>query len=278
MATDGIALAYFPFRANAPMAKLIFYHGASANSLAGYQQLAIDLSKKYRISTYLVDIRGHGHSGGARGDAPDYEQVWRDVATVVSRIKTENPGAPLFLGGHSAGAGVVLNYLSRYGAGPIQGFVFVAPGLGLGDGVEHTIRSETIADLVTVHSSALILNLLTGGWLCGDCRAIDFNYSKELIKSIGMLNTYTVNMVNALLPRHPYDQLAALTGHLGVWIGEEDELFDAKKLKAFIDAARSPNLTVDFYSIPQVSHMSILINTHIDALISDWIRKAAKRR
>src|ERR1044072_476296 len=58
------------------------------------------------LAAYAIDLRGRGHSEGERYYVEKMEDYTDDVATLVRRAKSENPGLPVFLLGHSAG-GVV---------------------------------------------------------------------------------------------------------------------------------------------------------------------------
>ena len=77
-----------------------YAHVADALTQAGYALLAFDL-------------RGHGLSGGGRGDAPSYEVLLDDIARCLDEAAARFPGKPRFLYGHSLGGGLVLNYALR---------------------------------------------------------------------------------------------------------------------------------------------------------------------
>lgn len=71
--TDSVLLAireYEP-KNSPPSAALVFYHGGGAHSGAGYQLLARGLVEDYNLRVFTPDLRGHGASGGPRGDAPN---------------------------------------------------------------------------------------------------------------------------------------------------------------------------------------------------------------
>ena len=72
--------------------------------------MAEQLCQKYQIATYLFDIRGHGQSGGERGHTPYIHQVWDDISSAIIFLKQNYGDIPLYLGGHSSGAGLILNY------------------------------------------------------------------------------------------------------------------------------------------------------------------------
>jgi acylglycerol lipase len=58
------------------------------------------------LAVYALDLRGRGRSDGERYYVEKIEGYVDDVATLVRRAKSENPGLPVFVLGHSAG-GVV---------------------------------------------------------------------------------------------------------------------------------------------------------------------------
>lgn len=65
------------------------------------QELAAD-----GLAVYALDLRGRGRSDGERFYVQKIEDYTDDVATLVRTAKSENPGVPVFVLGHSAG-GVV---------------------------------------------------------------------------------------------------------------------------------------------------------------------------
>src|SRR5258708_26533428 len=58
------------------------------------------------LAAYAIDLRGRGRSEGERYYVEKMEDYTDDVATLIGTAKSENPGVPVFLLGHSAG-GVV---------------------------------------------------------------------------------------------------------------------------------------------------------------------------
>jgi alpha-beta hydrolase superfamily lysophospholipase len=59
------------------------------------------------------DLRGHGRSGGLRGDTPSYETLLDDIDGLMEWVQTTHRRLPVFLYGHSLGGGLVLNYTLR---------------------------------------------------------------------------------------------------------------------------------------------------------------------
>src|SRR5580765_4622078 len=58
------------------------------------------------LATYAIDLRGRGRSEGERYYVEKMEDYTDDLGTLIRTAKSENPGLPVFLLGHSAG-GVV---------------------------------------------------------------------------------------------------------------------------------------------------------------------------
>ncbi|BBP92112.1 hypothetical protein BsIDN1_57300 [Bacillus safensis] len=90
---------------------MILIHGGGAHSLAGYEHIAHTLQHEFHVNTFLLDLRGHGHSDGKKGDTPNITDVWQDISQIVDAVKQKQKGA-VYLCGHSSGAGLLLNYLS----------------------------------------------------------------------------------------------------------------------------------------------------------------------
>ena len=270
-AGDGVALAYRAYIPAAPRAVLLFYHGGGAHSGAGYQHIGHGLQLRFRIAVYTPDIRGHGASGGPRGDAPTPRRVWDDIGVLIRHVRAAHPGLPLILGGHSSGAGLVLNYAGQPGHEPVDGYVFVSPQLGPHG---HADRPGIAAPFATVDVQPFIANAMSGGRLQGHTPAVRFNYSPEVLAAdAGMVASYTVNMSNAVTPAKPREQFENLDRPYGLWIGAEDELFLPEKVLAV--GAPSPALRAacELVIVAGAKHLSILLSAHES--IGPWIERRA---
>lgn len=256
--SDGAQLGYREYVAAKPRAVLVFFHGGGAHSGASYQAMATELSTEHHVTVVTPDLRGHGVSSGSRGDAPSTRTVLRDVAMQVRQAGERHPGLPVFLGGHSSGAGLLLNFTSRAkllrSAEPIAGFVFVAPQLGFRAKTDRTGESSSFA---TVQVGKFVLHSVTFGLLAGHDYAVHFNYPNSVLERDPLLVTAnTVNMANALTPTSPRSQIRDLEAPLGVWLAEEDALIDGRKVTALIDEQK-PSAYVK--SVSGEAHLSILL-------------------
>ena len=80
---------------------VVIVHGLNSHSgqflWVGEQFAAKDLA------VYALDLRGRGRSAGERYYVEKLEDYSEDVATLVRIAKSENPGLPVFVLGHSVG-------------------------------------------------------------------------------------------------------------------------------------------------------------------------------
>jgi len=273
-ASDGVRLAYRRYVPASPRAVVLFYHGGGAYSGAGYQHVGHGLQAQSDAVVYTPDIRGHGASGGERGDAPDPKQVWADIDTFVGQARAEYPGLPFFLGGHSSGAGLTLNYSSQPGHDSPDGYLFLSPQLGIRS---LTQRETLAAPFAAVDGSAFAAYAESGGLEHGHDHAVRFNYPTQVLAAdAGMVASITVNMSISLTPFSPHQQFAALDRPFGLWIGADDELFDPEKVLAFAELAGAVRARSQAGVIPDANHLSVLLRAH--ETIATWIVETGSRK
>lgn len=77
---------------------------------------------------YAPDHAGHGRSEGERARADKTEQIVADFKAVIDLAKSEHPGLPVVVIGHSLGGIIATRYVQRYG-GP-DALVLTDPIIG----------------------------------------------------------------------------------------------------------------------------------------------------
>lgn len=85
----------------APRGIMVIVHGF--NSHSGQYLWAAEQFTKNGLAVYALDLRGRGRSEGERYYVEKIEDFTDDVETLVKQAKSENPGLPVFMLGHSAG-------------------------------------------------------------------------------------------------------------------------------------------------------------------------------
>jgi alpha-beta hydrolase superfamily lysophospholipase len=163
------------------------------------------LSKHSNILVVTPDIRGHGDSDGARGDTPSVEQVFEDIGLFIHHMKAKYPQKPLFLGGHSSGGGLVLNYSSYKKREKTDGYLFLSPQLGFRSNIELKNNPNSFT---AVNKDLFVSNAMSG--TDGNSQAVFFNYSEEMIQTTKNIASITVNMANAVTPSSPVNQIKKL--------------------------------------------------------------------
>jgi len=223
---------------------ILIYHGGGVNADAGYAIPARQISALGAVCVCLVDIRGHGRSSGPKGDVTSPQQIWRDVDTVLDAITDRFSGVRIHLLGHSSGSGMLINYFTchapRYKA---DSLILLAPEFG--PFAPAPIIRTGATPFSSVNRLPFIVNALTQGKLWGRRYAVKLHFPEEVLTARpDFAEAYSVNMANALTPRQPARQLAALPLPVTVLLPECDELADSRQVAAFVEGCANQNITV----------------------------------
>jgi acylglycerol lipase len=265
---DGKEINYYRFVPEKQVvANLIFIHGGGAHSRLGYVKLAKTLRDSFSIETILIDLRGHGLSEGKRGDAPKVNSVFKDLNLFVALARKSNK--PVYLRGHSSGGGLLLNYSSWKKKAEVDGFLFISPEFGYKSNTERENRIE----FAEVKVSKFVLNGMTMGLAMQHSDAVFFNYPEKVqSKNPLILKSITVNMSKSLTPNNPKKQMQNISGSVAIYIGENDELFEPKKVAAFASYPLSNKCKTVSKIVIRQNHLSILnnIGSEIGNTILSW--------
>lgn len=146
VAPDGLQLVFDAVETPHPSAAILILHGWSDH--AGRWTDTAEKLKSAGYSAYLLDLRGHGRSGGQRGHLSRFSQLLGDLHA-FRRIVRVRTGAPQILLGHSFGGLVVLRYLETQPLEPVTATIVSSPFLGLGFAVNplKLLAGRLLADL-----------------------------------------------------------------------------------------------------------------------------------
>lgn len=129
-AADGTQLfvADWPLDAVAATGKgVVLMHGLGEHS-GRYAHVARFFNEcGYSVRSY--DHRGHGRSGGARGDVPDAETMVQDAKLAIDDFARDFAAPPLLLG-HSMG-GLFAAYYATRALSPLSGLILSSPALSI---------------------------------------------------------------------------------------------------------------------------------------------------
>ena len=87
---------------------VVLVHGF--NSHSGYYQWTAEQLVARDLAVYALDLRGRGRSDGERFYVQKFADYVSDVDALVTRARSNEPGLPVFLLGHSAGGVVACLY------------------------------------------------------------------------------------------------------------------------------------------------------------------------
>jgi acylglycerol lipase len=268
--TDKVQLAYYVFLPKQePKTIVIMYHGGGAYINAPYQFIGKQLATDYSIGAYMLDIRGHGNSEGARGDAPSIDQVFSDITMTINFVHQCHPQAKIYLAGHSSGAGLILNYGAHTPLSQVAGYICLSPYLGPNSGTLKDHIDPKTSFVKSVRAWVYIIGGISGGWLCAHTPAVYFNHSSEILTANPlMVPYYTYTMSCATTPYNTKSIFEKLTKPATLYIGNQDEQFIPEKVVEYTKC-NSKNL-VTARIVSRAKHLSILLQA--PALIAQAIQ------
>ena len=109
----GLKIATTSWRpAGQPRAVMVLIHGFNAHS--GYMAWPAEQFAARGLAAYALDLRGRGKSEGERFYVEEFSDYLTDVNTLVSQARSENPGLPVYVLGHSAGGVIASSYVFEH--------------------------------------------------------------------------------------------------------------------------------------------------------------------
>jgi acylglycerol lipase len=95
-----------------PRGVMILVHGFNAHS--GYMVWPAEQFAAHGMAAYALDHRGRGKSEGERFYVEEFSDYLGDLDKLVDIARTENPGLPIFMLGHSAGGVIATSYVFEH--------------------------------------------------------------------------------------------------------------------------------------------------------------------
>jgi alpha-beta hydrolase superfamily lysophospholipase len=111
-----------------------------------YEHVAQRLVDDLDAAVYAPDHRGHGRTGGATGLVEDGEAITQDLHDVADAARSEHPGLPVVLIGHSMGGLIATRYAQRFGE-ELAALVLSGPVVGANPVFEQLLAMDPIPDV-----------------------------------------------------------------------------------------------------------------------------------
>jgi alpha-beta hydrolase superfamily lysophospholipase len=265
-APDGTTLVFDAYEPPHPTAAVLFVPGWSDH--AGRWAALGERLKHAGFAAYLLDLRGHGRSGGRRGHLSRFSQLLGDLQG-FRRVVRPRAQAPQVLVGHSFGGLVVLRYLETQPSDPLIAAIVSSPFLGLAFAPPRWKRfvGRLLADL---WPSARLRVRLDASHLSRDSE-INSAYARD-------------PMVHDLMTPGAWKEIqwahraVSADGHhiecpVLFLLAGEDRIVDAHLARAFADSLKSP-VEVRWY--PEMLH-EVLHDPQREQVVGDMLAYLAKR-
>lgn len=146
---DGTTLFYrFWRQPNAAAPVLVLLHGLGAHS-GWFIDMGGALNER-GLTVYAVDHRGFGRSSGPRGHVRHGEVFIEDIEAFLDEVRRRQPGAPIFILGHSMGSIFAVTVAARDATSARNGLAGMI------------LLNPWVADTTKVSPAALLTVLLAG--------------------------------------------------------------------------------------------------------------------
>ncbi|HEV7667145.1 MAG TPA: alpha/beta hydrolase [Thermoanaerobaculia bacterium] len=262
---DGVSLAAHRFAANSDTT-IVLVHGILGSSLEMNRPAGL-LREATSSTVVALDLRGHGASGGAPGDISYIGQYEDDLADVVAKIRAERPHGRVILAGHSMGGGIILRYVTRSGAPPVDGYLLFAPYLGAQSPTtpqESRPGEEAFIRLHLPRTLGLALWNSVGVTGFNGLHTLFFNLPAEL-----PLTSYSYRAMVGNAPEDHVPALAAIRASRRpflVLVGSKDEAFQADRYGIALGPEKSA-----LRIIPGASHDGVLVDPRTISAVARWL-------
>lgn len=268
---DGKVLASQYLKRAGARTTIVLVHGVLDSSFPHNRDSGL-LREAAGAEVVAIDLRGHGASGGTRGDVDYIGQYEDDLADVIREIRSRQPGGKIILAGHSMGGGIALRYAQRPGVPPVDGYLLFAPYLGWSS---PTTRKEADpdasggAEFLKVHLARLLgLKLFNAAGITAfnGLRTHLFNLPPEV-----PLRSYTYRAMENGAPADYQEALKAVHAPLLVIVGSRDEAFIADHYAGVIRHYSQGKVVI----VPDANHNGVLHDGRTMEAVTAWTRSAA---
>jgi non-heme chloroperoxidase len=247
-----------------PERVVIAIHGSSASS-SSLHPLAQALQVR-GFTVYAPDIRGHGDTG-TRGDIDYANELDDDLAGFVAAAKMRHPNAELALMGFSSGGGFALHAAATPLGAAFSRVVLLSPFLGPRAPTVKQADTNAWAKVYLPRIIALAILDSFGIHAFQHLPVVAFAVLPEQAKFLSP--TYSFLLARAFGTEDYAADLRKAKVSLAVLVGGNDELFDASRFAATIDANRPDTPVV---VVPGLDHVGLALDPRAVPAIAAALR------
>jgi alpha-beta hydrolase superfamily lysophospholipase len=211
---------------------IVFLHGIGMH---GEPYAAVAAGFTCRGLTFVVpDLRGHGRSGGDRGQLPPPHVLRADLGAVIGLVNQRHPGAAVVLAGDSMGGLMAADYAWR-GERPLAGLVLLVPAFAVHPS---QVKLGDIGDLIGKGQ----VNLDSDEKLKPCTRVPDFITAKRADK-LALANVqpeYLLTLAGLQVDLGKAEAAAEIRLPLFIVVAGKDRIVDNTVTKKFYDRVATP--------------------------------------
>jgi alpha-beta hydrolase superfamily lysophospholipase len=235
----------------APSRVVLLAHGISEHARR-YDHVA-DALVAHGAVVYAPDHYGHGESEGERSSVDDVEVMVTDLAAVARVARSEHPGLPIVLVGHSLGGLIATRFAQRHEA-DLAGLALSDPFIG------GNPAFEPLLDMDPMPEVPLDPSLLSRDQSVGEAYVADPLVCSGPILQASLRGLFTAVEAVAAGPRLDVPTL---------WLhGDADALAPLEVTREALEAIRPDRLEEHVY--PDARH-EIFNETNRDEVIADLV-------
>lgn len=220
--SDGLTLHTRLWRAPAPaLGTVVLVHGLGEH-IGRYEHVAEHLTAQgWDVRGF--DHRGHGRSGGRRGDIAQSDSLLRDLGAFIDEVRRADAARPLALLGHSLGGLVVARFVSEAAAPQpatwsrqVDGVVLSSPAIDPG---LSAVQKALLAVAPRVLPHLCVNNGLKPEWICNDPAVVQAYSQDPMVhdRISGLLGRFIADAGRQVLARAPAWQVPTLL----MWSGQD---------------------------------------------------------
>lgn len=266
-AVGGLSLYYRGWEATSPRASLLVVHGLAEHG-GRYEDFGRRMAG-FGVSTYALDLRGHGQSDGRRGHADRFELLLQDVERFRRQVQGCLPNQmPSFILGHSMGGLIASRYIEEYETS-FRGAIITSPWLATAMAVP---RWKTMAaSMLNKILPALPIDAAVDEQYLSHDPIVVTRYKDDPLvhgKITPRLYAEASMAMGLVMSRSERIRIPVL-----MLLAGDDRIVDTKRSEMFAKSLKSPDVTVQV--LPGYYHE--VLNDHDRAvtvnMIRDWISK-----
>ena len=191
----------------------------------------------YIVRTY--DHRGHGQSGGSRGDVPDDTAMVRDAALVINDFRRQLDAPPIVLG-HSMG-GLFAARFATESVAPIKALILSSPALAI---YMSALQHRFLSIAKAIFPGLGIPNGLKTHFLSHDAEVV-YAYKNDRLVHGKISARLLTSMLNAM--DFSLQHASGLQVPVLVLVAIDDHLVDPQGSQQFADACPPDKVTTHLY-------------------------------